>query len=68
MNTVPDSLADSSGAVLIAAPHTTTPEELYIDLQPSRVYALLCQFRDNPKAQRHDRMGMFGVLQVTAKK
>jgi hypothetical protein len=64
LDRVPDSLADSSGAVLIAAPHTTAPEELYVDLQPGRVYALLCQFRDSAKAQRHDRLGMFGVLQV----
>jgi hypothetical protein len=68
MDRVPDSLADSSGAVLIAAPHTTAPEEVYVDLQPDRVYALVCQFRDGPKAQRHDRLGMFGVLQVTSKR
>src|SRR4029077_14819850 len=68
MDRVPDSLADSSGAVLIAAPHTTAPEEVYVDLQPGRTYALLCQFRDTPKAQRHDRLGMFGVLQVAARK
>jgi plastocyanin len=60
----PDSLADSAGAVLIAAPHTTTPEQVYVDLLPGRVYGLVCQFRDSAKAQRHDRMGMFGVLQV----
>jgi len=60
----PDSLADSSGAVLIAAPHMTTPEELYVNLEAGRVYALVCQFRDSAKAQRHDRMGMFGALQV----
>ena len=66
MDRVPDSLADSAGAVLIAAPHTTAPEEVYVDLQPGRAYALLCQFRDDPKAKRHDRLGMFGALQVTA--
>ena len=65
MDRVPDSLADSSGAVLIAAPQTTAPEEVYVDLQPGRAYALLCQFRDAPKAQRHDRLGMFGVLNVS---
>jgi hypothetical protein len=64
MDRVPDSLADSSGAVLIAAAHTTAPEEVYVELQPGRVYALLCQFRDSPEAQRHDRLGMFAVLQV----
>jgi hypothetical protein len=68
MDRVPDSLADSSGAVLIAAPHTTAPEEVYVDLQPGRAYALLCQFRDGPKAPRHDRLGMFRVLQVTPRK
>lgn len=68
LDRVPDSLADSSGAVLIAAPHTTAPEEVYVDLQAGRVYALLCQFRDSANAQRHDRLGMFGVLQVTQEK
>ena len=64
MERVPDSLSDSSGAVLIAAPHATAPEEVYVDLQPGRAYALVCQFRDNPTAKRHDRLGMFAVLQV----
>ena len=67
MNRVPDSLSDSSGAVLIAAPHVTAPEEVYLDLQPDRAYALVCQFRDNPTAQRHDRLGMFSVFQVGRK-
>jgi len=65
---VPDSLSDSAGAVLIAAPHTTAPEEVYVDLQPGRVYALLCQFRDDSKAKRHDRLGMFGVVTVAARR
>ena len=60
----PDSLADSSGAVLIAAAGATAPEQVYIDLQPGRLYALRCQFRDSATAPRHDRMGMFRVLQV----
>lgn len=64
MDRIPDSLADSAGAVLIAAPHATAPEEVYVDLQPGRTYALVCQFRDNPSAKRHDRLGMFAVLQV----
>ncbi len=67
MDHVPDSLADSSGAVLIAAAGTTAPEEVYVDLQAGRAYALLCQFRDIPTAKRHDRLGMFGALQVTAR-
>ena len=61
---VPDSLSDSSGAVLIAAPRTTAPEQVYIDLQPGRLYALVCEFRDSAKAPRHSQLGMFGVLQV----
>jgi hypothetical protein len=67
MDRVPDSLADSAGAVLIASPHTAAPEEVYVDLQPGRAYALLCQFRDSPTSKRHDRLGMFGVLQVRPK-
>ena len=61
---VPDSLSDSAGAVLIAAPHTTAPEQVYIDLQPGRLYALVCEFRDSAKAPRHSQLGMFGVLQA----
>ena len=63
---VPDSLSDSAGAVLIAAPHTTAPEQIYIDLQPGRLYALVCEFRDSVKAPRHSQLGMFGVLQVAS--
>lgn len=60
----PDSLADSGGAVLIAAPGTTAPEQVYADLEQGEVYALVCQFRDSAKAQRHDRLGMFATLRV----
>ncbi|HET9709325.1 MAG TPA: hypothetical protein VFP39_13595 [Gemmatimonadales bacterium] len=60
----PDSLADSGGAVLIAAPGTTAPEEIYADLQQGQVYALVCQFRDSAAAPKHDRLGMFAALQV----
>jgi len=52
-------------AGISAAAHTTAPEEVYVELQPGRAYALLCQFRDSPTAKRHDRLGMFGALQVT---
>ncbi len=67
LDRVPDSLSDSAGAVLIAAPHTATPEEVYVDFQPGRVYALLCQFRDSANAPRHDRLGMFAVMAVAAR-
>lgn len=60
----PDSLADSGGAVLIAAPGTTAPEEIYADLQQGQVYALVCQFRDSAAAPRHDRLGMFATVRV----
>ena len=60
----PDSLADSGGAVLIAAPGTTAPEEIYADLQQGQVYALVCQFRGSAAAPRHDRLGMFATLRV----
>lgn len=65
---VPDSLADSAGAVLVAAPHTTAPEQVYVELEPGRLYALLCQFRDSEKTERHDRLGMFAVIQVAPAK
>jgi hypothetical protein len=60
----PDSLADSAGAVLIAAPGTTAPEEIYADLELGQVYALVCQFRDSAAAPRHNRLGMFAALRV----
>ena len=62
----PDSLADSSGAVLISAAGATAPEQVYVDLLAGRTYALVCQFRDTPKAPRHNRLGMFAVLHVTS--
>jgi hypothetical protein len=62
----PDSLADSGGAVLIAAPGTAAPEQVYADLEQGQVYALVCQFRDSAKAQRHDRLGMFAALRVAS--
>jgi hypothetical protein len=57
-------VADSGGAVLIAAPGTTAPEQVYADLEQGQVYALVCQFRDSATAPRHDRLGMFATLRV----
>jgi len=60
----PDSLADSAGAVLIAAPGIQSSEQVYAELEPGDVYALVCQFRDSASAPRHNRLGMFAVLKV----
>jgi hypothetical protein len=60
----PDSLADGSGAVLIAAVGDTTSQQVYAYLEQGQVYALVCQFRDSASAPRHDRLGMFAVLRV----
>lgn len=62
----PDSLADASGSVLIAAAGETTPEQVLTDLSPGELYALVCQFRDSAGAPKHDRLGMFAVLRVTS--
>jgi hypothetical protein len=61
---VPDSVADRSGSVLIAAPGDSVREGLTVRLVSGERYALLCQFRDAPDKPRHTSLGMFGVLEV----
>lgn len=63
---VPDSLFDNSGAVLITTAGTTAHEGVTADLRPGEVWALVCQFRDSAGAPKHDKLGMFRVLTVTA--
>jgi uncharacterized cupredoxin-like copper-binding protein len=61
---VPDSVADRSGSVLIAAPGDSVREGLTVRLVSGERYALLCQFRDAPDKPRHTSLGMFGVIEV----
>lgn len=64
LSNFPDSLADADGAVLIAAPRDTTPEQVALELHPGELYALVCQFRDGPGKPKHDALGMYAVMQV----
>ena len=61
---VPDSVADRSGSVLIAAPGDSVREGLTVRLLAGERYALLCQFRDAPDKPRHSSLGMFGLVEV----
>ena len=64
----PDSLIDpAGGSVLIAMPGQSAPELVYAELKPGETYALECAFRDSAAAPRHNRMGMFTVLEVSAR-
>ena len=64
LSNFPDSLADAAGAVLIAAPRDTTPEQVALDLKSGELYGLVCQFRDGPGKPKHDALGMLAVMQV----
>jgi len=61
---VPDSVADTNGGVLIAAPGGTTREALYVDLHLGERYALMCQFRDSAGKPQHAMLGMVALLTV----
>lgn len=62
----PDSLYDASGAVLVAAVGATPVQEIAADLKDGELWGLVCQFRDSAGAPKHDKLGMFKVLTVTA--
>lgn len=62
----PDSLYDASGAVLISAVGATAVQRVEADLQAGELWGLVCQFRDSAGAPKHDQLGMFKVLTVTA--
>jgi hypothetical protein len=61
---VPDSVADMSGGVLIAAPGQTTREALYAELRTGEQYALMCQFRDGAGKPQHAMLGMVALVTV----
>jgi hypothetical protein len=63
-STAADSLFDSGGSVLIAAPGDTAPEAIYADLKIGETWILECAFRDSASAPRHNKMGMISVLEV----
>ena len=68
LNRFADSLTDSTGATLIAAPHSTAVQEVFTTLRPREVYGLVCQLRDSAGAPRHDRLKEFAVLPVRDRK
>ena len=61
---VPDSVADRSGSVLIASPGDSVREAILVQLRPGERYALLCQFRDSAGTPPHTQLGMVGLLEV----
>lgn len=61
---VPDSVADSSGSVLIVAPGLTARERILVQLERGELYGLVCGFRDAPGQPRHQAMGMVALLEV----
>ena len=61
---IPDSVADNSGGVLTAAAGLETPERLLLELRAGEMYAVICEFRENPTAMKHARLGMFALLEV----
>lgn len=61
---VPDSVADRSGSVLIAPPGDSVREAILVRLRPGERYALLCQFRDSTGKPRHTQLGMVGLIEV----
>ncbi|MGH7651632.1 MAG: hypothetical protein ACREMS_07280 [Gemmatimonadaceae bacterium] len=61
---VPDSVADRSGSVLIAAPGDSVREGITVRLVSGERYALMCMFRDAPSKPRHTSLGMVGLLEV----
>jgi len=61
---VPDSVADRSGSVLIAPPGDSVREALLVDLRAGERYALLCQFHDSAGKPQHTQLGMIGLIEV----
>jgi len=61
---VPDSVADRSGSVLIAPPGDSTREALLVQLRKGERYALLCQFHDSAGKPQHTQLGMIGLIEV----
>jgi hypothetical protein len=62
--TVPDSVADASGSVLIANAGLTAPERVLVQAVPGELYALMCQFRDSTGKPQHASMGMVALVRV----
>jgi hypothetical protein len=61
---VPDSVADPSGSVLIAFAGVTAREEVLVQLVRGERYALVCEFRDAPTKPKHATLGMVALLEV----
>jgi hypothetical protein len=59
-------LRDATIGVLFAGPGGDSPSGLTTELLPGRTYVVHCIFRDREGAPRHQTMGMYAELQVTA--
>ncbi len=59
-------LIDVPLGVLFAGPGARSPGALTAELLPDRDYAVICIFRDDPKAMKHHQMGMFSLIHPVA--
>ncbi|HEV8260271.1 MAG TPA: hypothetical protein VGQ19_05875 [Burkholderiales bacterium] len=57
-------LDGAASVALIAAPGTTSPARVTLNLLPGRSYVLFCQLRDSVGAPQHAALGMFRLLRV----
>jgi hypothetical protein len=64
----PRVLNDEQLGVLFAPPASAPLGRLDVNLLPGREYRIICVFMDDPKAPRHFELGMYGSIQVPAKR
>ena len=57
-------LDGAASVAIIAAPGTTSPARVTLDLLPGRSYVLFCQLRDSVGTPQHAALGMFRILRV----
>jgi len=63
-----DPFVEATVGVLFAEPGGRSPSGLSTDLLAGRTYAIRCIFKDSKDAPRHEALGMFSALHVTAAK
>jgi hypothetical protein len=61
-------LVDGSVGVLFARPGARSAAGLSSDLIAGRTYVVRCIVKDNPSAPRHEALGMYSAIRVTAAK
>lgn len=59
-------MIDATIGVLFAKKNKRSPSSLTTVLLPDREYAVRCIFRDTPTSPRHQQLGMFASLHITA--